>query len=561
MSELSTTSYEDNYDRSVPVKVSTNHGPVEGFVHTTDTGVKANVFLGIPFAKPPVGDLRFERPEPPTPWTEPLETKNFKKECVPYITMWLHGGLDTVSEDCLYLNVMAPVDIDNVPPHPVMVYVHGGGFCFGGCVRAGFDKYVKNFVSRGVVVVSIAYRTGVYGFFSTGDSVAEGNNGLFDQVAGLKWVHDNIAKFNGDPNNITLYGQSAGSASVDILSIAPISRDYVHQVIQASGSAGNYWAIHAPTVESSKKLARALGCKSEDSAEIKAFLKKQKYEDIIEITSSEFKTNFVADRNDEKYISFGPRTDNAFFGGKTIDELIAEAPPKPTVFGLMINESAPFILFALTPSKIMKYDKEDVILDIEKVVPESVAGDETEAIRKELIEFYLERNVPSEALSRFYLERHGRLLSDVMFDSAVLQEMEQKLDKKWPVYFYVWNHLNPDVAKATGIRGGFHSYDLMFASDEQVFEFVKLGPIDQKVTEIYAELISNFVKTGNPSLEKLEFPPFTKQDREAFWVDPEPSIRTNVYAEAKEFYDHLEAKYDFSVRHGVKKSSVKSAKL
>uniref|UniRef100_A0A7E4W5W0 Carboxylic ester hydrolase n=1 Tax=Panagrellus redivivus TaxID=6233 RepID=A0A7E4W5W0_PANRE len=289
-------------DRIATVIGLTKTGPIEGFVHTTNGGVKANVFLGIPYAAPPVGQLRFERPQPPNPWTKPLETKSFRKACVPFISQKLHGGIETVSEDCLYLNVMTPTNLTKKDKRAVLVYIHGGGFNFGDCIRAGFDKYVTNFVSRGVIVVTMSYRVGLYGFFSTGDSVAEGNNGLWDQVAALKWIHDNIALFRGDPNSVTVFGQSAGSTSADILALAPPSRglfceffgfwkiivtEYVHKVVQASGSAAHHWSINNnDPVASTMKVLHALGFHSNNSAEIKAFLKTQTVARILEVSST-----------------------------------------------------------------------------------------------------------------------------------------------------------------------------------------------------------------------------------------------------------------------------------
>uniref|UniRef100_A0A7E4VXK4 COesterase domain-containing protein n=1 Tax=Panagrellus redivivus TaxID=6233 RepID=A0A7E4VXK4_PANRE len=545
MAALDPTIPHIEYDRSKSVQVSTNYGPIKGFIHTTDTGIKANVFLGVPYAKPPVGELRFEHPEPPTPWTEPLETKYPKKPCVPYTKSWLKKTFEDVSEDCLYLNVIAPVDTDI--PHPVLMYIHGGGFCFGDCIRAGFDKYVKNFVSRGIVVVSITYRVGLYGFFSTGDAVAEGNYGLWDQLAGLKWVHENIAKLGGDPNNVTLWGQSAGAASVDALALAPVSRDYVHKVVQASGSAFNDFATAAPNVVSSKNVAKALGCTSDDSAEIKNFLKKQSTKDIIEAGSN----IDISNRDDPNYFWFGPRIDNAFFGGKSIETLISETPPKPTLFGLMANEGIGFVVFRATQEQIKNYKKEDFLSGVDAMVPKHLVGSETNALRHELTNFYLKKHGNSP---EYFVERHSRLISDVMFDAGVLHEMEVKQKQKWPVYFYIWKHINPKSAKIIGTDGACHSYDLWFTSDQKTFAFDEHGPEELKIREYYAEMLSNFAKTGNPSTEQFEFPAFTPDQRQALWILPEPRIDKDGFVGVKKFFDGLEEKYDYSVRRGIRKN-------
>uniref|UniRef100_A0A914ZFG1 Carboxylesterase type B domain-containing protein n=1 Tax=Panagrolaimus superbus TaxID=310955 RepID=A0A914ZFG1_9BILA len=151
----------DPYDRSNPVSAQTQFGAVEGFIHAASDGTVSNVFLGIPYATPPIGELRFERPIAPEVWLNTLETKQFRNSCIPYN----YGNVKVpISEDCLYVNVIAPSEPSDDPAgYPVLVYIPGGGFWYGDVIRAGFDKATKVFASRGLVTITVPYRVGLYG--------------------------------------------------------------------------------------------------------------------------------------------------------------------------------------------------------------------------------------------------------------------------------------------------------------------------------------------------------------------------------------------------------------
>jgi para-nitrobenzyl esterase len=188
------------------------------------------VFKGIPFAAPPIGDLRWREPSAMKPWPGLRDATNFGARC-------MQNGVG-VSEDCLYLNVWTP----EWPPKslkPVMLWIHGGGNFAGASSDAIFDG--ENFARRGVVLVSANYRLGVFGFFAHPELTAEsphhasGNYGLMDQVAALKWVHDNVANFGGDPRNVTIFGESAGALDINVLLTSPLTKGLFERLIGESG--------------------------------------------------------------------------------------------------------------------------------------------------------------------------------------------------------------------------------------------------------------------------------------------------------------------------------------
>lgn len=195
-------------------------------------------FKGVPFAAPPVGELRWRDPAPVKAWSGVREAAEFGPSC-----MQGNGGPSkdgqVFKEDCLYLNLWAP-EWPAKSPHPVMVWLYGGGNFAG---LASVDYLDGTSLSRrGVVLVTINYRVGILGFMAHPGLTAEsrhhtsGNYGLFDQLAALKWVHDNIAKFGGDPGRVTLFGQSAGGIDTAYLVTSPLSKGLVHRGIQESGS-------------------------------------------------------------------------------------------------------------------------------------------------------------------------------------------------------------------------------------------------------------------------------------------------------------------------------------
>jgi para-nitrobenzyl esterase len=183
------------------------------------------VFKGIPYAAPPTGDLRWREPQPPAPWPAVRDATHYGPVCT-QVDTFLHIPRSLMSEDCLSLNIWTPA-IKPVQPAPVMVFIHGGGFTFGGSNSSPLNGIAL--ATRGAVVVTINYRLGVLGFLAHPDLTREsphhasGNYGLMDQIAALRWVRQNIAAFGGDPHNVTVFGESAGATSIGYLLVSPLA--------------------------------------------------------------------------------------------------------------------------------------------------------------------------------------------------------------------------------------------------------------------------------------------------------------------------------------------------
>ncbi len=248
------------------VLVRTETGVVAG---TNSTDGKVVIFKGIPFAAPPAGELRWKEPQPVAPWKGVRKTTEFGARCMQariYDDMVFRDS--GPSEDCLYLNVWTP-GISAKTKRPVMVWIYGGGFQAGASSEPRQDG--ENLAHKGVVVISMNYRLGIFGFFShpalTAESPhhASGNYGLMDQAAALKWVHENIAAFGGDPENVTIFGESAGSFAVSALMASPLSKGLIHAAIGESGAFFGDTLSSKPLAESERRdavFAESLGMKS-----------------------------------------------------------------------------------------------------------------------------------------------------------------------------------------------------------------------------------------------------------------------------------------------------------
>ena len=229
------------------VKLKTRLGTVVG---SAEEGVQT--FKGIPYAKPPVANLRFAAPQPAEAWQGELQATEFGAAAAQDGAAMM--GIKEISDDCLYLNVWAPTGEQKA--RPVMVWIHGGGFFIGSGSQELYEG--KNLAVHGdVVVVNINYRLGIsgYGFLSSvlgNENTFSVNNGLLDQVAALQWVQDNIADYGGDPDNVTIFGESAGGMSVGALLGTPKAKGLFHKAIIQSGSAD-----HVTSPSSAKRIAEA----------------------------------------------------------------------------------------------------------------------------------------------------------------------------------------------------------------------------------------------------------------------------------------------------------------
>ncbi|XP_067638375.1 esterase B1-like [Eurosta solidaginis] len=278
--------YEHRYQQNrqttgETVIVETEYGKVEGLKRLSIYDVPYYSFEAIPYAQPPVGELRFRAPQRPIPWEGIRDCKNTKSISVQahIITGSIEGA-----EDCLYLNVYT-----NEPkpdkPRPVMIWIHGGGLCTGEATR---DWYGPDyFMQEDVVLVTIQYRLGVLGFLSlnTPELNVPGNAGLKDQVLAIKWIKNNCASFGGNPDCITVFGESAGATSAHCMMLTEQTQGLFHRVILMSGNALPLWETQGQE-RRAFELAKLAGYKGVDNdKDVLGFLRKCKARDLIALES------------------------------------------------------------------------------------------------------------------------------------------------------------------------------------------------------------------------------------------------------------------------------------
>ncbi|CRK87283.1 CLUMA_CG001085, isoform A [Clunio marinus] len=254
-------------------------GPIEGTVMTSRLGRSFHAFLRIPYASPPVGELRFEAPQPLIPWAPNVYNGTFYGQ----MCIQPNGRPDLgVSEDCLHLNVFTN---DLTASKPVIVYIHGGSFEIGSGTDQGGPNYLMD---REVVVVNFNYRLGALGFLALETKEISGNAGLKDQVMVLQWIKKNIAKFGGDPDNVTVSGMSAGAVTATANMVSPMARDLFHRVIAISGSVTIQPPLETNNIEIVRKLAITLNCS--DTENIQEIIKCLKaIENPLDIVSQDLR--------------------------------------------------------------------------------------------------------------------------------------------------------------------------------------------------------------------------------------------------------------------------------
>ncbi|HMG03537.1 MAG TPA: carboxylesterase family protein [Edaphobacter sp.] len=501
---------------AVPQQVKTDKGVVEG-EPTVDGKVMS--FKGIPYAAPPVGKLRWAPPAPAESWQGVRSAHDFGYHCVQsaaYNDMAFHDP--GPSEDCLTLNVWAPADAQP-GKLPVMVWIYGGGYSGGSTSEHRQDG--QFLAHRNVVVVSMNYRLGVFGFFVHPELAAEsphhaaGNYGLMDQTAAIRWVKENVAAFGGDPSNITIFGESAGSFSVSSQMASPLSRDLFQKAIGESGGAlGGSSRKPEPTLEEREKTDAAFALTSYGTAKL-AELRRLPTEDIIRPV--------LATRPGPR---FGPVVDGYFFP-KPVAEIYAagEQAHIPLLAGWNADEGRGGIV-----GSINKFSAEGFAAQAEQEFPGRGA---------EMLKLY-PAGTEKEALSS---------AADYGGDKFIAYSTWRWLESQVatggkPVYRYLFALGNPGDRYHTPAVGAFHSDDIeyVFGTLDLRPEAV-LRPEDRKLSNEIQGYWTNFAKTGDPNGPGLpKWPIYGPTEWETMHLDKTSAAKPDANRERYLFLDSVWSK-------------------
>ena len=468
-----------DYDKTHAVKC------VNGtFVGTEENGVAS--WLGIPYAKAPVGERRFKAPEYVDASDRVFEAKYYGK-----CAFGAHGQGDCIqkltSEDCLYLNIWVNAD-DKTEKKPVMFWIHGGAYVAGSGSQASYCG--ANLVQKqsDIILVNINYRLNMYGFMDF-SSVPGGENfktascnGLLDQAMALRWVHENIAAFGGDPDNVTIFGQSAGGGSVSILPVMKEANQYFQKVIAQSGSTTLAFPVDCEAAQGkTKALLEYTGCKTMD--------------DIMALSEEELQNAYVE--------AVGKFTSCPYYG----TEVLPEAPIELYKKGYAKHIS---IMAGSTADECRLFMGEGVNLTFEeqKLFAQRAVGDAVPYLKEEDKKYY-------EEFWRVCRDQEPGLvetefMNELMFRIPMLKQLDvQSAFNK--TFCYYWSYPSSNAQ-----MGAAHSVELIF-----VFDIRCLGTssvfngsnISEEIFTAVQQMWTNFARCGNPSTDKVEWKAYSADDQ------------------------------------------------
>jgi para-nitrobenzyl esterase len=455
--------------------VAITSGQIRGTVLTSGRAE----FLGIPFAQPPVGERRWQAPVPPTPWSGVRDAKRFGAPCAQNVAGdWNQHDAESSSEDCLYLNVMTP-QWPLKKPFPVMFWIHGGANTAG---TASSELYKDGtLVEHGIVLVTANYRLGVFGFFSHSELTRQsahhssGNYALLDQIAALEWIRDNIREFGGDPNNVTVFGQSAGALDTGLLMTSPPARSLFQKAIEESGTVLLAQPQPLSTAEQGGiKFAERLGAPASDPIK---YLRSLSTSDLLKAALVS-EQNHAPGANDAPDYHSWPNIDGWVF------------PRSPAAVFAEGQESA---IPMITGNNTREFDIPNPPDQLRQWIT-AVYGD----LAPKAFEVYGLANGGGGNADPFYGSAAGQWSADFMFRCPATRVAAWRSATHHPTYEYQFERAIPGQEA----QGAVHSADLPY-----VFGFFPksgnisgaFGETDYKLADSIEKYWTNFARTGNPN--------------------------------------------------------------
>ncbi|XP_053985421.1 uncharacterized protein LOC128879892 [Hylaeus volcanicus] len=536
-----------NSPREQPL-VTAPTGPIRGSILTSRLGKDIYSFRGVRYAEPPTGHQRFQPPVPAADWQNVYDATEDGPACP-------QNGENYTSEDCLLLNVYTtklPCKDENVS-RPVMVFLHPGGFyAFSGRSTLFGPQYLMD---QDIVLVTINYRLGALGFLSMGDNLAPGNMGLKDQVVALRWVQRNIAAFGGNPNAVTLCGDSAGSFSILLHMVSPMSQNLFHRAISMSGSPlqGDVYSNIASNGQKqlAKKLADLLNCPSDTTGSMLLCMYTKPVENFTDTLASLFDWYQTPILLWQPTVEPEVRGVERFLTAQPYD-LISQGKFKQVPYILGVTEDEFGGLASLYEKDALNNGSlyQEINDNWNRVAP---------------ILFYYERDTPrsnyiSRELRRFYFNNQPidsntmQGLSEVYADGIIIFSMYRTAKlmaskSKQPVYFYkftyksrysfrMWNDTTPAAVD--------HQDDLQYLFYmKQLFPYFEPDAPEIPMVEVSTSMWANFVETGEPiprnndRFRGVTWTPFVPAQTNFLDINPHPTMKNSFFPERMQFWERL----------------------
>lgn len=488
--------------------IETATGKVQGYI---DKGSK--IFKGIPYAEPPIGDLRFKPTVEKESWKGILDTTKFGPVAPQAVSFFTPKPAPPQNEDCLTINVWTP-NTDN-DKRPVMFWVHGGGFTIGGA-----PSYDCGPLSRrgDVVIVTHNYRLGFLGNLYVKDQIS--NLGFRDQVAALKWVKKNISQFGGDPDNVTIFGESAGGTAVCTLISMPDAKGLFHRVIAQSGASSPKGHLGVGGKRATEKLLSFLGLKTGD---IDA-LKKESSEKLVEA-----QTKIRAEpREGDNFLSSGypPTIDddqvpehpltavrNGF--AKDIDFLTGTNLDEATLFSLLAPEGG--------------IDEEKLLKRVRMILTN--LGQDDEMVETFIKAYKTPGKTPKNIIDA--------ISTDFTFRIPAIRVAEAQSKHNRNTYMYLFTYRTPAMG---GNLGSTHALEIPFVfgslGENELGFFPKRDEINSKISESMMDAWISFARTGNPNHTGIpEWPKYDMKTRSTMIFGNEIIVEEDPYSEARKSWE------------------------
>lgn len=520
--------------------VTVKQGKLKGSTSTLLNGSPYYSFKGIPYAQPPIGKLRFKAPLPAIPWKGIYEAIEHGAVCPQFdITS---QKLIEGNENCLFLNVYTK-SLKPVTKLPVMVFIHGGAFTSG---SGNSDVFGPDYLlQHDVILVTINYRLEVLGFLSLDIPEVPGNAGMKDQVVALKWVKDNIAQFGGDPNNISIFGESAGSGAVTCHMASSMSKGLFHKVIAQSGTSIDDWGVGKDHVARAFRAGKVLGKDTKDVHELLEFLQSVPAIDLAGLT---FKTETEEEKLRGLPVHFIPVVEKnfknvePFLNKSPLDILLAgETNKVPIMIGY--NSAEGLLMLSDHLSKADFRNKNPEYL-VPREISQKVPQDKTKEFGARIKKFYVGNNEFSNDTAEAIVNLH----TDLNFAYSVHRFIHLYAASNQHIYQYVFNYVSDMnfVKISLGLaqmKGASHADDLFYlfynGGTKNVYEKQeKAREIVYKVTKLWTD----FARTGNPTPNNslnVKWEPFTRTGKQYMKLEEPLCVGRAANRDRIQFWDNL----------------------
>ncbi|CAH1994053.1 unnamed protein product [Acanthoscelides obtectus] len=521
-----------NADLTVTLKNPSN-SPIKGQCQNSNQGRKYHAFTNIPYAEPPLGERRFQPPEPVHSWKKTLDATKTNKVCL-QDPILQGAGYIYGTEDCLVLNVYTP-RISNDPSKllPVLFWIPGGGFQWGSGAKiigtGFFDHYDPGFfMDEEIVVVTINYRLGALGFLTTEDDIIPANLGLRDQNFALKWVIDNIELFGGDPKDIVITGESAGAASTcfQLLSNGK-EMESVTGAIMISGTCLAPWALNMDARMEAFKLGKRLGLDSFNDSS-RSLLEKLQSVPAKKLMR-EAGLHYQIDKTDDGSIrmEYSPVLAKDMFPKEPMGDAISQGRfhKVPLLFGLNSEECISPIFLGFVPQikrKAKMWDEEP-----SRMIQVNVKVDDRLKAAEDMKALYTNKSFSDDIAAVV------KFSSDDFFVLPVVKHAESASKNDVPVYMYELGYrFLPHFVP--GVEGLAHAEDLLLYWDTTITKTNRLLiPHFKLISERMVKILSNFVKHKKPVIKKeklfedLEWPEFDSKDLQFMMINTHLALDTD----------------------------------